>query len=195
MNSQVICAGLSLTDPKSQAFVNKCFRHPDLVVMVRKGKGGRLIKSSPRIWAIKSRDGHSKAELANTPWDKATDVTYFQDSLIEEAHPLVSVMGDKLEDCLQVAIIDVGEDGEIQDLVCKIEKVWLEVYETEAPTSIFVEICQPLVEKGELEFKPLKVKGDFPLVPNLEQDVVKSYKRLWGVEPKSLADDEFRNDK
>ena len=192
MHSQVICAGLSMTDPKSQAFVNKCFRHPDFLVMVRKGKNGRLIKSLPQIWAIKSRDGHSKAELANTSWDNARDVTYFEDTLIQEAHPLVSVMGDKLEDCLQVAIIDV-RDGEIQDLVCKVEKVWLEVYEADTPAGIFGEICEPLIEKGELEFKPNKVKGDFPLVPNLEQDVVKSYRRLWGVEPKSLIDDEFRS--
>lgn len=189
LNSQVICAGLSLTDPKSQAFVNKCFKHPDFMVMVRKGKDGRLIKSSPRIWAVKSRDGHAKAELTNAPWDK---MTYFKDTLIEETHPIVSVMGDKMEDCLQVAIIDVG-DGEIQDLVLKVEKVWLEVYETDAVTGIVGAICEPLVGEGELEFKPNKVKGDFPLVPNLEQDVVKSYRRLWGVEPKSLADDEFRN--
>jgi hypothetical protein len=31
------------------------------------------------------------------------------------------------------------------------------------------------------------------MVPNVEDDVMKSYKRLWGVEPKALADDEYQN--
>jgi hypothetical protein len=192
LTNQVVCVGLSLTDPKSQAFVNKCLKHPDFMVLVRKGANGRVIRSLPKIWVLKVRKGHSKAELATKPWDLARDVVYFQDSILEEARPIVSVLGDKLEDCLQVAIVDRGE-GEMKDFVLKLERVWLEVYGVGDMYELLGMLGDPLISDGEIEFKEDKVKDGFPMVPNIEEDVMKSYKRLWGVEPKALADDEYPN--
>ena len=189
MTNPVICAGLSLTDPKSQTFVNKCLKRPDFMVLVRKGAEGRIIKSLPKIWGVKVRKARSKAELATIPWDSVSDVVYFQDSILEEAWPIVSVLGDKLEDCLQVAIIDCGE-GEMGDFVLKLEQVWLDVYGAQDRYDLFRRLGNPLVESGEIDFKG---KRDETMVPNIEEDVMKSYKRLWGVEPKTLADDEYES--
>jgi hypothetical protein len=147
------------------------------MVLVRKGAKGRIIRSTPKVWAVKVRKGHSKAELATIPWDSASDVVYFQDSILEEAWPIVSVLGDRLEDCLQVAIVDRGE-GEMADFVLKLEQVWFEVYGVKDMYGLFQVLGAPLVRNGEIEFN-----DDFPVVPNIEEDVMKSYKRLWGVEP------------
>ena len=192
MTNPVVCVGLSLTDPKSQAFVNKCLKHPDFMVLVKKGANGRIIRSLPNICAVKIRKGHSKAELATIPWDSTTDAVYFRDSILEEARPIISVLGDVLEDCLQVAIVDRGE-GEMEDFVLKLEQVWLEVYGVEDRDKLLEAVGSRLVNDGEIEFRSDKIKEDFPIVPNVEQDVMKSYKRVWGVEPKALADDEFSN--
>jgi hypothetical protein len=185
--NQVICAGLSLTDPKSQAFVNKCLKHPDFMVLVRKGANGRIIRSTPKIWAEKVREAHSKAELAKISWDSVKHVAYFQDSVLEEAKPIISVLGDRVDDCLQVAIVDRGK-GEMADFVLKLEQIWLEVYEVESLAELLAEIGDPLLDSGEIELKANKATE---MVPNVEEDVVKSYKRLWGVVPKTLADDEY----
>jgi hypothetical protein len=190
LTNQVVCAGLSLTDPKSQAFVNKCLKHPDFMVLVRKGAKGRIIRSTQKVWALKIRMAHSKVELVTIPWDSPSDVLYLQDSILEEAWPIVSVLGDKLEDCLQVTIVDRG-DGEMEDFVLKLEQVWLEVYGAKDKYELVELLGVPLVKNGEIEFKPGKVKDIFSLVPNIEQDVVKNYRRLWGVESMALADDEY----
>lgn len=188
--NQILCAGLSLTDPKSQAFVNKCLKHPDFMVLVRKGANGRIIRSTPKIWADKVREAHSKAELAKISWDSVKRAAYLRDSVLEEAMPIISVAGDRLEDCLQVAIVDHGK-GEMADFVLKLEKIWLEVYGAESITDILAEVGEPMLNSGEIEFKANKVSGMFPVVPNVEEDVTKSYKRLWGVAPKALADDQY----
>ena len=191
MTNQLVCAGLSLTDPKSQAFVNKCLRHPDFMVLVRKGAKGRIIRSAKKIWARKTRRGLSKAELATIPWDSTKEVVYFRDTILEEAWPIISFVGDKLEDCLQVVIVDHGE-GEMEDFVIKLERIWLEVYGVEDRYELLGELGDPLIERGEIELK--EDTDEFgPMVPNIEGDLRKSYQRLWGVDPKALADDEFPN--
>jgi hypothetical protein len=190
MTNPVVCVGLSLTDPKSQAFVNKCLKHPDFMVLVKKGANGRIIRSLPNIWTVKIRKAHSKEELATIPWDSTTNAVCFRDSILEEARPIISVLGDILEDCLQVVIVDRGE-GEMEDFVLKLEQVWLEVYGVEDGDKLLGVLGSQLVDDGEIEFRPDKIKDSFPIVPNVERDVMKSYKRVWGVEPKALADDEF----
>jgi len=140
--------------------VNKCLKHPDFMVLARKGAKGRIIKSLPKIWALKVRKGHSKAELATIPWDSVSDVVYFDDSILEEAWPIVSVLGDKLEDCLQVVIVDRGE-GEMEDFVLKLEQVWLEVYGARDMYDLLQLLGNPLIESGEIDFNINKVKEVF----------------------------------
>jgi len=111
-----------------------------------------------------------------------SDVVYFDDSILEEAWPIVSVLGDKLEDCLQVVIVDRGE-GEMEDFVLKLEQVWLEVYGARDMYDLLQLLGNPLIESGEIDFNINKVKEVFPMVPNVEENVMKSYKGLWIIEP------------
>lgn len=187
-SNNVICVGLSLTDPKTQLFVNACLRQPDLMVLCRKGANGRLIRSRPLCFT-QVRKANTRAGLKAAPWD-IFETVYFQDSLLEEAQPFITPTR-QLNDCFQLAIVDGGE-GEVEDFVDKLVKLWYEVYEVEDVKGILVEIGTPLLEDGELEAESGKKGSRLPLTPNLELDVMESYRRLWGKRPKEghLADDE-----
>lgn len=186
--NNVICVGLSLTDPKTQLFVNACLRNPDLMVLCRKGSNGRLIRSRPLCWT-QVRKADTRAGLKAAPWN-SYETVYFEDSLLEEAQPLVGP-NRQLDDCFQIAIVDGGE-GEVEDFVDKLAKLWYQVYEVEDIRGLLVEIGGPLLEDGELEIETRKKKNRLPLIPNMELDVMKSYRRLWGKGPREgrLVDDE-----
>jgi hypothetical protein len=70
----VLCAGLPLSDAKSQAFVNACLRDPKLMVLVRIGAHGRIIRSTARIWARRVRCASTRAGLQTAAWDPARTV-------------------------------------------------------------------------------------------------------------------------
>ncbi|KAJ6624702.1 hypothetical protein B0H10DRAFT_715431 [Mycena sp. CBHHK59/15] len=187
--SYVLCAGLSLTDPKSQVFVNACLRDPSLMVIVRKGAEGRIIKSTDRVWAERMRHANTRAGLRVAEWDPAQTV-YYQDSVLEEARPQVSV-GERITDCFQLVIVDGGE-GSMADLVHKITQIWLEkVYNVDDAMALIAVVAMPYVNSGELEIDCRKKRGPTIIVPNLEADVLAAYKRLWGQAPAELADDDL----
>ncbi|KAJ7224757.1 hypothetical protein C8J57DRAFT_230969 [Mycena rebaudengoi] len=186
--SYVICAGLSLTDPKSQIFVNACLRDPTLMVLVRKGVDGRIIRSAERIWAERMRNANTRAGLRTAPWDVSRTV-YYQDTVLEEAQPQV-YEGEVLADCFQVVLVD-GGDGSMADLVKKISQIWLEkVYKIEDIMTLIGDIAMPFIDSGELEIDRRKKRGPVIIVPNLEMDVHAAYKRLWGYAPVELAADD-----
>ncbi|KII91668.1 hypothetical protein PLICRDRAFT_516928 [Plicaturopsis crispa FD-325 SS-3] len=174
----VLCAGLSLKDPKSQAFVNACLRHPDFQVMTRKGATGRIICSHKTIVASRIRHANTRAGLQKVPWAEADHTIPYLDTLINEARPL-RTHGDGIEDCFQVAIVDDGE-GDLSDFGRKLAEVWLQVYGVEDNDDLFTVVAGPFIVSGDLELGPPR-NGQPVIAQNVEPDVGKSYKRLWGV--------------
>ena len=98
----------------------------------------------------------------------------------------------RLEDCFQVAIIDDGE-GNMQDFVDKIEKIWFEVYDAEKLGDLLRDIGGPYLQRKELEWDNTRTKPQSPLMPTTEPDIMVSYERLWGRAPREgrLVDDEI----
>jgi len=188
-SNYAICVGLSLTDPKSQGFVNACLRHSDLLVLCRKGRNGRLIRSKPLL-GTQTRIAESRAALKEKPWD-VRNAMYYQDTILQDALPMVST-SQRLEDCFQVAIIDDGE-GNMQDFVDKIEKIWFEVYDAEKLGDLLRDIGGPYLQRKELEWDNTRTKPQSPLMPTTEPDIMVSYERLWGRAPREgrLVDDEI----
>ena len=188
--NNAICVGLSLNDPKTQLFVNACLRHPDFMVLCRRGSDGRLIRSRP-LCGTEVRKADSRAGLKTTPWSQK-DAIFFQDSILDEARPIVSC--DKvLDDCFQVAIVDGGE-GDMQTFVDKLVQMWYKVYEVEDFKGLLVRIGQPYLDSEELEVDESHKPYTTPIVPNIEFNVLESYKKLWGRSPREdrLVDDEIQ---
>lgn len=186
----VLCAGLSLNDPNSQTFVNGCLRHPDFMVIVRKGAKGRIIKSVDKLWACRTREAPTRAGLKNVPWESAGKITYFNDSILEETWPSVSFT-EKIEDCFQIVILDAAE-GETEDLVRKVRNVWYQIYGVDSVEGLYGAVGGPYVERDELELRRSQLrKGQNPFVPNVEPNILTAYKHLWGVKPMGgyLVDD------
>lgn len=174
-NNYVMCAGLSLSDPKAQAFVNACLRHPDLKVMVRKGPTGRVIRSDKGIPAEHFRHSNTRAGLRNAVWEQRD---FFMDSLLQEALPIVSD-NERLDKCLQVAIVDDGE-GEFVDFLHKLVDTWCVVYDVEGETELADAASWKYFEDKSFEFCKSGCHG---IMPRVEDDVNKAYRNFWGVEP------------
>ncbi|KAK7042185.1 FAD-binding-3 domain-containing protein [Favolaschia claudopus] len=187
--SYVLCAGLSLNDPSSGAFVNACLRDPSLMVVVRKGAKGRVIKSVERVWAERMRQANTRAGLRIASWDPARTV-YYQDSVLEEACP--RVFGTEvLEECYQLVLVDGGA-GSMADFVKKLSDIWLEkVYEVGDVMELMMQLALPIVKSGELEIKYKGKRGPAMVVGNIEMDVLAAYKKLWGRTPAELVDDDI----
>lgn len=188
--NNAMCVGLSLTDPKTQLFVNACLRRSDFMVLCRKGSDGRLIRSKP-LCGTEVRKADTRAGLKKTPWSQK-DAIYFQDSILEEARPIISY-GKALGDCFQVAIVD-GGDGDVQNFVDKLVKIWYQIYEVEDFRELLVLIGQPYLDTEELEVDEIQRPYSIPIIPNIELDVLTSYKKLWGRAPREgrLVDDEIQ---
>jgi hypothetical protein len=183
----VLCAGLPLSDAKSQAFVNACLRDPKLMVLVRMGAHGRIIRSTARIWARRVRCASTRAGLQTATWDPARTV-YHPDTVLDEARPLV-YDGAVLEKCFQLVLFD-GGDGSMADFVAHITRIWLEtVYRVPDEARLIDEVAAPFISSGELEIVPL---ADRPptIMPNLERDVLRAYEGLWGAAPATLPEDD-----
>lgn len=183
----VLCAGLPLSDAKSQAFVNACLRDPKLMVLVRMGAHGRIIRSTARIWARRVRCASTRAGLQTATWDPARTV-YHPDTVLDEARPLV-YDGAVLEKCFQLVLFD-GGDSSMADFVAHITRIWLEtVYRVPNVAQLIDEVAAPFISSGELEIVPL---ADRPptIMPNLERDVLRAYEGLWGAAPATLPEDD-----
>lgn len=63
-------AGLSLSDSMVQALVNACIRHPDFMVMLRKGADAQAIHSSPIVRTSRRQHAWSSSVLT---WEKTCD--------------------------------------------------------------------------------------------------------------------------
>jgi hypothetical protein len=137
----VLAAGLSLTDPRSQIFVNACLRHPDFKVLAQKGDNGQIIRSPPPITASRTREASSRAGLQLVPWDSVRTMSTFQDSILEEARPLIP-FGEAITECFQVVIVDIGE-GEMQDFILKLLDVWYKVYEVGSIPELYGAVLDP----------------------------------------------------
>lgn len=172
--SLVLCAGLSLKDPKAQLFVNACLRHPDLMVLVRKGANGRIVRSR-ELWVSKSRHASTRAGLSKVPWEFSQVNVLFRDSLLERSKPLISRVEDPIPDCFQVALVD-GGDGDMEEFMDKVVKVWYSVYGVDDLHGLLSILFTPYIDSNELELH--KSGGYSPLVPNLELNVMESLKRL-----------------
>ncbi|KAF8837004.1 hypothetical protein BDN67DRAFT_247273 [Paxillus ammoniavirescens] len=184
-------AGLSLNDPKALAFVNGCFRHPDLMVMVRKGSNGRVIRSAPVVWTSRKRHARSPSGLASVRWEKTTDVVRLKDSILEEAQP--SGWGhEKIAECLQVVIVD-GGDGNMGDFIRKLVNIWCRVYQVEDRGELYAALEGPYQTAGELEkytCEPHQVSYNIPII---QKDALSSYQSLWGsMPPAALVEDPER---
>lgn len=187
-SNPAIFVGLSLTDPKSQEFLNACLRHPVLQVLCRKGPEGRLIRSR-NLCGQRRRTAETRAALKNTPWE---GTNLFSDSeVLTQALPVVT-LDQRIDDCFQVAIVDDG-DGDIHDFVAKLERIWLDVYDVNDPFGLFSELGIPYLESQELEEKEHSCSEPLILLPNTEPDILVSYKRLWKRGPREgrLVDDKI----
>jgi hypothetical protein len=184
-----ICTGLSLKDPNSQPFVNACMRHPDFMVILRKGTDGRIIRSTQNVWASRTRQANSRAGLKNVPWEFGDEPIYFKDSILEKAKPLLSE-DEKINDCFQVVIVDQGE-GSMEDFIQKLLQIWFKIYDVEDAIRLIGVIGNQYIEDGEFQLCS-NLQGSLVIMSNLEQNVLTSYKLLWGRGPREdqLVDDE-----
>ncbi|KAJ7476594.1 hypothetical protein FB451DRAFT_1396841 [Mycena latifolia] len=187
--SYVICAGLPLGDSKAQAFVNACLRDQSLMVFVRKGADGRVIRSTTHIWAERVRHANTRAGLRAAAWDPARTV-YFRDSVLKAACPMVSYDREALQDCFQLVLVDGGE-GSMADFIRKVSVIWLEkVHKVQDSMALTREIAMPLVQSGELEVDYRGEGTPAMVVPHLEDDLLSAYKLFWGEAPSELVDDD-----
>ncbi|KIM42093.1 hypothetical protein M413DRAFT_444562 [Hebeloma cylindrosporum] len=186
----VICVGLSLTDPKSQEFLNACLRHQDLEVLFRKGRDGRVIRSMD-FCAQRRRTAETRAALKDMPWDSVK--LFVDEGVLGKALPIVT-LGRRLDDCFQVGIIDDG-DGDMHDFVDKLLQIWLDIYDVKDAPELFREIGIPYLENYEVEMDmgARKTCSDFVILSNTAPDVLISYKHLWGRAPREgqLVDDKM----
>jgi len=187
-NNLVISTGLSLKDPNAQPFVNACIRHPDFMIILRKGANGRIIRSTQHVWLSRTRQANTRAGLKNVSWEFAEQPTCLKDSILEEAKPFLAE-NQKIDDCFQVVIVDRGE-GSMEDLIQKLLQIWFKIYDVKDVVELVGVIGNQYVSDGELQLC-LK-KGASVLMPNLEPNVLASYKLLWGRGPREdqLVDDE-----
>ena len=164
-------AGLSLNDPRAQAFVNACIRHPDFMVMLRKGPDARIIRSSAIVWTSRKRRAHSPSALASVPWDKTTDVVSLSDSALEDTQP--SGRGrENIADCMQVIVVDASE-GTMGDFVRKLVEIWCQVYKVDNEDELYDVLKHPYEAAGELE-EYQEVTSKIALA---------YYESLWGCMP------------
>lgn len=167
-------ASLSLTDPMAQAFVNACIRHPDLMVMLRKGADARIIRSSSVVWTARRRHAQSPSGLASVSWEKTTDVVRLSDLALEDTQPF-GLAHEKIADCMQVIVVDAGE-GTMGDFVRKLVEVWCRVYNVGDKDELYNALRDPYETAGELvEYQ--KVTGKIAL---------DYYQSLWGCVPSPM---------
>ncbi|KAG0703558.1 hypothetical protein DFH29DRAFT_1068537 [Suillus ampliporus] len=176
-------AALSLNDAKAQAFVNGCIRHPDLMVMLRKGADGRVIRSRPVVWTSRKRHARSRSALASVPWEKTRDVVRLQDDALEEAQPS-GWSQEKIADCLMVVLVDGGE-GNMGDFVRKLVEVWCQVYHVNDKEELYHALETPFVEAGELEKCSCDQHEVTFTLPTVCGEVMSAYESLWGTPPPS----------
>ncbi|KAG8216070.1 hypothetical protein J3R82DRAFT_8070 [Butyriboletus roseoflavus] len=164
-------AGLSLSDPMAQAFVNACIRHPDLMVMVRKGADARIIRSPSVVWTSRRRHARSPSALASVSWEKTTDVVRLSDLALEDAQPS-GWAHERIADCMQVIVVDASE-GTMNDFVRKLVEVWCRVYNVGDKHELYDALKEPYEAAGELEEYRM-VTGHIAL---------DYYRSLWGCMP------------
>ena len=164
-------AGLSLSDPMAQVFVNACIRHPDFMVMLRKGADARVIRSSSIVWTSRKRHARSPSALASVPWEKTADVISLSDLALEDAQPS-GWSHEKIADCMQVIVVDAGE-GTMGDFVRKLVEIWCRVYKVGNKDELYDTLKCPYEASGELdEYQEVTPKI-----------VLEYYQRLWGCMP------------
>lgn len=166
-----LCAGLSLSDPTAQAFVNACIRHPDLMVMLRKGADARIIRSPSVVWTSRRRYARSLSALASVPWEKTTDVVPLSDLALKDAQPSGWAHG-KIADCMQVIVVD-SSDGTMSDFVQKLVGIWCRVYNVGDKDELYDALKGPYEVAGELQ-EYEEVTGTI---------VLDYYQSLWGCMP------------
>lgn len=168
-------AGLSLSDPMAQVFVNACIRHPDLMVMLRKGADARVIRSSSTVWTSRRRRARSPSELASLPWDKTVSLS---DLALENAQPS-GWAHEKIADCMQVIVVDASE-GTMGDFVRKLVEIWCQVYKVGNKDELYEALKDRYEAAGELE--------EFQEVTS--EIALDYYQSLWEcMPPSALAED------
>jgi hypothetical protein len=155
----------------AQVFVNACIRHPDFMVMLRKGANARIIRSSSIVWTSRKRHARSPSALTSVPWEKTADVISLPDLALEDAQPSGWVHA-KIVDCMQVIIVDAGE-GTMGDFVRKLVEIWCQVYKVDNKDELYNALKYPYEASGELdEYQEVTSKI-----------ALGYYQRLWGCMP------------
>ncbi len=184
-----VCMGLSLNDPKAEAFIEACTREKGFMVLSRRGKEGKVVRSTPKIWCKRTRRASTRAGLKKLPWEETKSVVYFRDSLLEECWTLTS-LSKRVEDCYTVAVVDTEAEN-MTSVVAKLAKIWIEVYGVECIHELCNEIARPYVKSGDLEIVEEEGEEDANricpkrnvLMPGAAADVHASYRRLWKKSP------------
>lgn len=184
-----VCMGLSSNDPKAEAFIDACTREKVFMVLSRRGKEGKVVRSTPKIWCKRTRRASTRAGLKKLPWEETKSVVYFRDSLLEECWTLTS-LSKRVEDCYTVAVVDTEAEN-VTGVVAKLAKIWIEVYGVECIHELCNEIARPYVKSGDLEIVEEEGEEDANricpkrnvLMPGAAADVHASYRRLWKKSP------------
>lgn len=180
--NHAVRVGMSLTDPKVNAFVNACYRRSDFTVCFRKGSKNKPFSSKP-LCGQTSRKAKARAGFENVTFDPF--MPCFEEIILKDTSPNIA-LGKRVPDCFQLAIMPGGE-GEIQDLITKIVHLWYQVYGVDNFAKLVLTIASPYLEGEEIE-----LSDDGRIIPNAEVAIHESYKTLWGRLPREKAvDDEI----
>ncbi|KAG9308270.1 hypothetical protein JVU11DRAFT_12032 [Chiua virens] len=163
-------AGLSLSEEAAQAFANACYRHPDLMVLLRKGANARIIRSTPLVWTSRRRIAQSRSALDSVPWDKE-HYTKLPDFALEEAQP-PGWGREPIAECIQFIVLDTTECT-MGDFVQKLVRIWCKVHNVNDKNGLYNKIKGLYDATGELE----------PYEKVTHEIAWEHYRRLWGCEP------------
>ncbi|KAK0194161.1 hypothetical protein F5146DRAFT_1110482 [Armillaria mellea] len=173
----------------AEAFIDACTREKGFMVLSRRGKEGKVVRSTPKIWCKRTRRASTRAGLKKLPWEETKSVVYFRDSLLEECWTLTS-LSKRVEDCYTVAVVDTEAEN-VTSVVAKLAKIWIEVYGVECIHELCNKIATPYVKSGDLEIVEEEGEEDANricpkrnvLMPGAAADVHASYRRLWKKSP------------
>ncbi|KAJ7174156.1 hypothetical protein C8R43DRAFT_1205290 [Mycena crocata] len=191
-NPLALSGALSATDPRAHSVLNELFRRclssKSLAVMLRKGAGEPVIRSTTPISGTFQRTSESLACLRQQPW---VTVASFRDSLLDELQPSVGCLASHTKckfraNCMQFVVLDNGlVDSDERCLMNELLTVWRTVYRA----GNFLDMCRmialPYIQSGELELDAAQPRR--PFLSNVA-DVLVVYQTIWGCTP-DWADD------
>ena len=193
----VLCMGLSLTDPKTEQFVEACKKESDFMILCRRGRDGDVVRSQERIWYKRIRRARTRGGLKKVSWESVgkDSILYLRDSVLQETF-VQTTRTVKLQDCYQLAVVDTQAE-DITAVVGKLAVIWMKVYGAECAHQLWDSVGKDYVESGDLEIQDEpsidSAAGCCPCksyVAGIEKDVLASYCRLWNRTPVGRVSDD-----